>query len=133
MHTQSLVVMGFGTDKKNDVEYQQTQTSTSTAVGTALGSPVGGLGGETKDEADGALQSRGVERPIAVVEQRVSNLLQGAACLVMMTGPFLKLLHWVPKGVLAGLFVRPNQPLPPALLRSRQLTEFARATYHCSG
>jgi len=46
-----------------------------------------------------------VEVPIAVIEQRVSNLAQGAACAVMMTGPFLKLLGWVPKGVLAGLFV----------------------------
>lgn len=46
-----------------------------------------------------------VEVPVSVVEQRVSNLAQGAACLVLMTGPFLKLLHWVPKGVLAGLFV----------------------------
>lgn len=116
MHTQSLVVMGFETDKKSDVEYQQTQTSTSTAVGTALGSPSGVLTGEPKVDRDDALESRGVERPIAVVEQRVSNLLQGAACLVMMTGPFLKLLHWVPKGVLAGLFVRSDQasPLSPA-------------------
>jgi hypothetical protein len=46
-----------------------------------------------------------IEKPVAVVEQRVSNLAQGSACLVLMTGPFLKLLHWVPKGVLAGLFV----------------------------
>ena len=118
MHTQSLVIMGFETDKKADVEYQQTQTSTSTAVGTAAGSPTDGFTGEPKDEAEVTLQHRGVERPIAVVEQRVSNLLQGAACLVMMTGPFLKLLHWVPKGVLAGLFVCPRSSvscLPSAL------------------
>ncbi|CAK5284334.1 unnamed protein product [Mycena citricolor] len=45
-----------------------------------------------------------VERPIAVVEQRVSNLAQGALCLVLLTGPFLHVLHLIPRGVLAGLF-----------------------------
>ncbi|KAJ7645644.1 HCO3 transporter family-domain-containing protein [Mycena polygramma] len=44
------------------------------------------------------------ERPVAVVEQRVSNLAQGALCLVLLTGPFLHLLHLIPRGVLAGLF-----------------------------
>ncbi|KAF8208598.1 HCO3 transporter family-domain-containing protein [Mycena galopus ATCC 62051] len=44
------------------------------------------------------------ERPIAVVEQRVSNLAQGALCLVLLTGPFLHVLHLIPRGVLAGLF-----------------------------
>lgn len=41
--------------------------------------------------------------PVAVVEQRVSNLAQGALCLVLLTGPFLHLLHLIPRGVLAGL------------------------------
>lgn len=44
------------------------------------------------------------EVPIAVVEQRVSNLSQGAMCLILLTGPFLHLLHLIPRGVLAGLF-----------------------------
>lgn len=44
------------------------------------------------------------EVPIAVVEQRVSNLAQGALCLVLLTGPFLHVLNLVPKGALAGLF-----------------------------
>ncbi|KAF7297733.1 Phosphoglycerate mutase-like protein [Mycena kentingensis (nom. inval.)] len=44
------------------------------------------------------------ERPIAVVEQRVSNLAQGALCLVLLTGPFLHVLSLIPRGVLAGLF-----------------------------
>lgn len=38
------------------------------------------------------------ERPIAVVEQRVSNLAQGALCLVLLTGPFLHVLHLIPRG-----------------------------------
>lgn len=44
------------------------------------------------------------EVPIAVVEQRVSNLTQGAMCLILLTGPFLHVLHLIPRGVLAGLF-----------------------------
>jgi len=62
------------------------------------------------------------EIPIAVVEQRVSNLAQGAFCmtmppsvlssssppgLVLMTKPFEHVLGLIPKGVLAGLFVSP--------------------------
>jgi hypothetical protein len=41
--------------------------------------------------------------PLAVVEQRVSNLAQGALCLVLLTGPFLHVLALIPRGVLAGL------------------------------
>lgn len=43
------------------------------------------------------------EVPVAVVEQRVSNLAQGALCLVLLTGPFLHILNLIPRGVLAGL------------------------------
>ncbi|KAK0500133.1 HCO3 transporter family-domain-containing protein [Armillaria luteobubalina] len=44
------------------------------------------------------------EVPVAVVEQRVSNLAQGALCLVLLSGPFLHILNLIPRGVLAGLF-----------------------------
>jgi boron transporter len=43
------------------------------------------------------------EVPVAVVEQRVSNLAQGSLCLVLLTGPFLHVLNLIPRGVLAGL------------------------------
>ncbi|KAF7299311.1 hypothetical protein MIND_00880100 [Mycena indigotica] len=60
------------------------------------------------EDADKEKQDHGVydytERPIAVVEQRLSNLAQGALCLVLLTGPFLHVLHLIPRGVLAGLF-----------------------------
>ena len=52
---------------------------------------------------DGQGESRRHEVPIAVVEQRVSNLTQGSLCLVLLTGPFLHVLNLVPRGVLAGL------------------------------
>ncbi|KAL4071913.1 HCO3 transporter family-domain-containing protein [Scleroderma citrinum] len=42
--------------------------------------------------------------PVAVVEQRVSNLAQGCLCLVLLTGPLLHVLGLIPRGVLAGLF-----------------------------
>lgn len=47
--------------------------------------------------------SNAVEVPVAIVEQRVSNLAQGALCLVLLTGPFLHILNLIPRGVLAGL------------------------------
>lgn len=39
-----------------------------------------------------------------VVEQRMSNFLQGLGTIGLMTGPLLHVLHLVPEGVLAGLF-----------------------------
>lgn len=57
---------------------------------------------EIAEEALGGVQP-GLEVPVAVVEQRVSNLAQGALCLVLLTGPFLHILGLVPRGVLAGL------------------------------
>ncbi|KAH8978463.1 HCO3 transporter family-domain-containing protein [Lactarius akahatsu] len=39
------------------------------------------------------------EVPVAVVEQRVSNLAQGSLCLVLLTGPFLHVLNLVPQGL----------------------------------
>ncbi|KAH8085946.1 anion exchanging protein [Cristinia sonorae] len=53
---------------------------------------------------DGEGDARRHEVPVAVVEQRVSNLAQGALCLVLLTGPFLHILSLIPRGVLAGLF-----------------------------
>lgn len=43
-------------------------------------------------------------KPLSVVEQRVTNTLQGAATFVMMSGPFLIVLGLIPQAVLSGLF-----------------------------
>lgn len=48
---------------------------------------------------DGVTQDARFETPIAVIEQRVSNLAQGALCLVLLTGPFLHVLHLIPRGM----------------------------------
>ena len=52
---------------------------------------------------DGEGEMRQHEVPVAVVEQRISNLAQGALCLVLLSGPFLHVLGLIPRGVLAGL------------------------------
>ncbi|KAI0262448.1 HCO3 transporter family-domain-containing protein [Gloeopeniophorella convolvens] len=57
-----------------------------------------------RDEEGQRDEAAGREVPLAVVEQRVSNLAQGALCLVLLSGPFLHVLSLVPRGVLAGLF-----------------------------
>ena len=54
------------------------------------------------DEKD---QEYKIERVVDhVVEQRVSNFIQGALCLIVMTGPLLIVIGLIPQGVLAGLF-----------------------------
>jgi len=85
MHTQSLVVMGVR--KKSDDEDRPGQV----------------LSTEEEEKAIAGVKEGG-EHPVAVVEQRVSNLAQGSLCLVLMPGPFLHVLGLVPRGVLAGLF-----------------------------
>jgi len=56
-----------------------------------------GEGGESKDHATIVVDH--------VVEQRVSNLAQGLLTLGTMTGPLLVVIHLIPRGVLAGLFL----------------------------
>ncbi|KAG8770187.1 hypothetical protein FRC16_006429, partial [Serendipita sp. 398] len=59
---------------------------------------------EEKTAGNAHIEGLPKEEPIAVVEQRVSNLAQGALSIVLLTGPFLHLLSFIPRGVLAGLF-----------------------------
>lgn len=56
---------------------------------------------------DGHFDKEGREH---VVEQRLSNFLQGFATIGLMTGPLLRVLHLVPEGVLAGLFFMMGVP-----------------------
>ncbi|KIJ67316.1 hypothetical protein HYDPIDRAFT_108033 [Hydnomerulius pinastri MD-312] len=91
IHTTSLLIMGRPFKK---VDEEQNQTS-------------GQLTPVTPSQMDEKRYDPSVDRrevPIAVVEQRVSNLAQGALCLVLLTGPFLHVLGLIPRGVLAGLF-----------------------------
>lgn len=87
IHTASLVVWGQPANDKRDEE--------------------GGVDVEKSREGDGGRNSW--EVPISVVEQRVSNLAQGALCLVLLTSPFLHVLSLVPRGARAGLlYVDPS-------------------------
>lgn len=71
---------------------------------------------EKRKEENGYHEGNGGYRevPTSVVEQRVSNIGQGALCLILLTGPFLHVLSLIPRGVLAGLlYVNPFTPNKP--------------------
>ena len=100
IHTTSLLVMGR--KPKTDIESKdivgvEDPATDSGAVGRADPHEDGGH----FPESDPSPVRH--EVPIGVVEQRVSNLAQGSLCLVLLTGPFLHVLHLIPRGVLAGL------------------------------
>lgn len=96
IHTASLLVMGKPSQKDIDEEEQITRPSSQS------GSDSNGAVIKMEKSSDYPISRR--EAPIAVIEQRVSNLAQGSLCLVLLTGPFLHILGLVPRGVLAGLF-----------------------------
>ncbi|KAG2340152.1 hypothetical protein BDR05DRAFT_967163 [Suillus weaverae] len=96
IHTTSLLVMGKSSQKDIDEEVQITRPS------SLSGNDSNGAVIKIEKSFDYSASRR--EAPIAVVEQRVSNLAQGSLCLVLLTGPFLHILGLVPRGVLAGLF-----------------------------
>lgn len=50
------------------------------------------------------VQDHKTGKNISVVEQRVTNTLQGIMTFVMMTPPFLVILGLIPQGILSGLF-----------------------------
>ena len=80
--------------KKSD---EEGQTQTPESRGPVQSTPLEEK--QSKHDARHSFQ----EVPVAVVEQRVSNLAQGALCLVLLSGPFLHVLNLIPRGVLAGL------------------------------
>ena len=126
IHTTSLLVMGQPT--KKDLEGNHIQNATKTDFDSHK-TPRAEKGSRSDDIArtqsrrshihiphiteklepdpthahEGEGDARQHEVPIAVVEQRVSNLAQGSLCLVLLTGPFLHVLNLIPRGVLAGL------------------------------
>lgn len=77
IHTTSLSVMGRSYEKNKDEEYSKGE-------------------GLENERSNGSADFCDV--PVAVVEQRVSNLAQGVLCLVLLTGPFLNVLHLIPRG-----------------------------------
>ncbi|KAF5381224.1 hypothetical protein D9757_007845 [Collybiopsis confluens] len=87
IHTTSLLIMGRP-PKKDDEENQNHPSSDI----------------NEKKKMSSEWTPEPLHQPIAVVEQRVSNLAQGSLCLVLLSGPFLHVLNLIPRGVLAGLF-----------------------------
>ncbi|KAF9534529.1 HCO3 transporter family-domain-containing protein [Crepidotus variabilis] len=95
IHTTSLLVMGRPPkDKKDEEEYENLNLSRTRTNSRSK---------DSQPPPDPTSVHRH-EIPIAVVEQRLSNLAQGSLCLVLLTGPFLHVLSLIPRGVLAGLF-----------------------------
>lgn len=100
IHTSSLLIMGRPPRKEKDEE-EQRQNITPPSRRSPIGEHRPALQDTqtSPDLTDVDLH----EVAVAVVEQRVSNLAQGALCLVLLTGPFLHILNLIPRGVLAGL------------------------------
>jgi len=97
IHTESLLIMG---QREKDEEDSSPRSHIHTRSSDA--NPTQGSIHRDIDPPIPPPISRN-EVPVAVVEQRVSNLAQGSLCLVLLTGPFLHVLHLIPRGVLAGL------------------------------
>ena len=90
IHTTSLLVIGRSYKKNKDEEHGKKEES----------------GNERSERENGVVQgdppdptlAEFHEVPVAVVEQRASNLAQGVLCLVLLANPFLHILHLIPQG-----------------------------------
>jgi boron transporter len=89
IHTQSLVVLG---QKEKDDE--ETKHARGQVAPFRNGRDASRDASPTE-----TFQLLRKEVPVSVVEQRVSNLAQGAMCLILLTGPFLHILGLIPRGV----------------------------------
>ena len=98
IHTQSLLIMGHPLKDDRD---EETAAPTPVSRSATITATDGTSPKEVLPEDFQSYEKR--EVPVAVVEQRVSNLAQGSLCLVLLTGPFLHVLNLIPRGVLAGL------------------------------
>jgi len=102
IHTTSLLVMGRPSKyEKNENDHRHSRTQTQTQLSNNAVLP-GSNFHHSESSAYPTTEHRH-EVPLGVVEQRLSNLVQGSLCLVLLTGPFLHVLHLIPRGVLAGL------------------------------
>ncbi|KZT67118.1 hypothetical protein DAEQUDRAFT_746299 [Daedalea quercina L-15889] len=118
IHTTSLLVMGYpekkevsedqedGRDSMQRVRKKRRLTDHNEAELQSIRTRHSFLDPELEPDPTQVREgdARRHEVAVAVVEQRVSNLVQGALCLVLLTRPFLHVLHLIPRGVLAGLF-----------------------------
>jgi boron transporter len=104
IHTQSLLIMGRPEKKRDDENPVGADNGGARSYHPSReGSRANSIIHDREPPPDPSSLLRH-EVPVAVVEQRVSNLAQGALCLVLLTRPFLHVLHLIPRGVLAGLF-----------------------------
>lgn len=104
IHTRALRVMGrpakTGADEEQTPALSRSESRSQTQSRFTMLPTTDMLNAIPRDEKPplGPLDAP-EEIPVAVVEQRVSNLAQGALCLVLLTGPFLHVLGLIPRGV----------------------------------
>lgn len=97
IHTQSLVVL-----QKSSMLQNLEEKGTLSQSGTVT--PIHGQTSSTAQNShvppalEEGYHLASTEIPVAVIEQRVSNLVQGALCLVLLTGPLLRVLGLIPRG-----------------------------------
>lgn len=109
IHTTSLLVMNSRsarTDLENGSRSRLSEEKSSNSVRSRSSPthiPNFDLEPDPTRTRDGQGLARQHEIPVAVVEQRLSNLIQGSLCLVLLSAPFLHILNLIPRGVLAGL------------------------------
>ncbi|GJJ15581.1 hypothetical protein Clacol_009859 [Clathrus columnatus] len=95
IHTQSLVVLGSRPKLPNSEEKSTMNRSGTVTPNAYIGNP------NLQDlQSEEGYRPASTLVPVAVVEQRVSNLAQGALCLVLLTGPLLRVLGLIPRGKL---------------------------------
>jgi boron transporter len=80
--------MGRSYKSKDEEEELHSRSKPTSSAGTPDGKAPSGRSLDIQAEV-----------PVGIVEQRVSNLAQGALCLVLLTGPFLHVLNLIPRGV----------------------------------
>jgi hypothetical protein len=91
IHTTSLLVMGHPSKKDKEQEEELQVMAQSMSQGSTTD--------QKSQPFDVAKQALPFEVPVGIIEQRVSNLAQGALCLVLLSGPFLHVLHLIPRGM----------------------------------
>lgn len=98
IHTQSLVVLGRPKDDSEKFHQDDSATVTPSYTRPTSPQPPFNINPYAPPAIEEGYKPPPGEVPVAVVEQRVSNLAQGALCLVLLTGPFLRVLGHIPRG-----------------------------------
>src|SRR6266545_386634 len=98
-HTASLLVMVPSLKDEEESVYRLNSRNHRHSQSSIPVNPTANFHFHEPDPSSDPAARQKHEIPIRVVEQRASNLAQGTLCLVLLSGPFLHLLHLIPRGV----------------------------------